>query len=120
MVKNMRYGSAHNGLNEWYFQRLSAVLIALLMPVVFVLLLFVYNGSLDQIQLLNLLNSHVGRTLHTLFLLALLTHAYLGIKVLVEDYIHIAALRIVLMGLMLTGIAALGIWWFAVIWAWGS
>jgi len=119
-VKNMRYGSAHNGLNEWYLQRLSAVMIALLMPVVFVLLLAVYNGSLDQTQLLNLLNSHLGRTLHTLFLLALLSHVYLGIKVLVEDYIHVAALRIVLMGLVLSSIAALGIWWLAVIWAWGS
>ncbi|MDQ6988076.1 MAG: succinate dehydrogenase, hydrophobic membrane anchor protein [Mariprofundaceae bacterium] len=116
----MRYGSAHNGLNEWYLQRLSAVVVALLMPLIFALMLGVYNGSLDQMQLLNLLNSHLGRTLHTLFLLALLSHAYLGIKVLVEDYIHIAALRIVLMGLVLSSIVALGIWWLAVIWAWGS
>jgi len=120
MMKVMRYGSAHNGLSEWYLQRLSAVVIALFMPVAFALLLVVYAGSLDQMQLLALLNSHIGRTLHTLFLLALLTHAYLGIKVLVEDYVHVVALRVLLMGLILTTIAGLAIWWFAVIWAWGN
>ncbi len=119
-MKNVRYGTAHNGLNDWFFQRFSAVLIALLMPVAFALLFAVFDGSLNQMQLLNLLDSYPGRILHALFLFALLTHAYLGIKVIVEDYVHIVALRIVLMGVLLVIAVVLGLWWFSMIWAWGS
>ncbi|MDX8391769.1 MAG: succinate dehydrogenase, hydrophobic membrane anchor protein [Mariprofundaceae bacterium] len=120
MSDNTRYGSAHNGLNEWYFQRLSAVGIGLLMPVVFVFLVAVYDGSLNQMQLLALLDSHIGRILHTLFLSALLLHAYLGIKVMLEDYVHQVALRIVLMGVVLLGTGISAVWWLSLIWARGG
>jgi len=120
MVKNSRLGTAHNGLSDWFYQRFSAVIVALCMPVAFAMLLAVFNGSLNQMQLLDVLDSHPGRILHALFLFALLTHAFLGIKVIVEDYVHVAALRIVLMGGLLFAVAALGIWWFSIIWAWGS
>jgi len=114
------YGTAHNGLGEWYVQRLTAVIIALLLPGTFVILLAVYSGALDQMQLLDLVDGYVGRMLHTLLLIAVLTHAYLGVKVIIEDYVHVAALRIPMMGAILTGVAGFGIWWLSVIWAWGS
>jgi len=120
MVKQVRSGTAHNGLGAWFFQRFSAVVLALCMPVAFAVLLAVFDGSLNQMQLLDVLDSNPGRILHALFLIALLTHAYLGIKVMVEDYVHVVALRIVLLGGLLFGVAALGIWWFSIIWAWGS
>lgn len=115
-----RYGTAHTGLGEWYVQRLSAVLIALLLPLLYGLLLLVYNGSLTQVQLLDLVDGRMGRMLHTLFLVAVLTHAYLGVKSIVEDYVHGAALRIPLMGAALTGFGGIGFWWLSVIWAWGG
>jgi succinate dehydrogenase membrane anchor subunit len=115
-----RYGTAHNGLGDWYIQRLSAVIVALLLPLLYVLLLLVYDGSLTQMQLLDLVDGHSGRMLQTLLLIAVLTHAYLGVKSIVEDYVHSVAMRIPLMGIVLTGIAGFGVWWLTVIWAWGS
>ena len=120
MTTTRRYGTAHNGLGDWYVQRLSAVLVALLLPPAFALLMAVYSGSLNQMQLLDLVDGYAGRMLHTLLMIGLLTHAYLGVKVIVEDYLHTAALRIPLMGSLLIGIAGFGIWWLSVIWAWGS
>lgn len=120
MIGEGRYGTAHNGLGDWYVQRLTALVVALLLPAAFVLLLAVYHGSLSQMQLLDLVDGYLGRMLHTLLLIAALTHAFLGVKVIVEDYVHVAALRIPLMGSLLVGVAAFGIWWLSVIWAWGG
>ena len=118
MVSDARFGTAHNGLSEWYLQRLSAVVLAVLLPLLFVLLMKVYSGALTQIQLLVLLDHFSIRMLHTLLLLAMLTHGYLGIKVIAEDYVHCIGLRISLMAILLMTAAGFGIWWLSIIWAW--
>lgn len=120
MLGAERYGTAHNGLGDWYMQRLTALVVALLMPLAYLLLLAVYNGTLDQMHMLDMVDGYTGRMLHTLLLIALLTHAYLGVKLIVEDYVHIAALRIPMMGALLIGLAGFGIWWLSVIWAWAA
>jgi len=120
MVSDARLGTAHNGLSEWYLQRVSAVVLALLLPALFVLLMDVYSGGLNQMELLSLLDNFAVRMLHTLLLLALLTHGYLGIKVIVEDYVHYAGLRIALMVTLLMTAASFGIWWLSIIWAWAG
>jgi len=120
MLGTKRYGTAHNGLGDWYVQRLTALLIAVLLPPAYLLLIAVYNGSLDQMQMLDLADGYIGRMLHTMLLIAVLTHAYLGVKMIVEDYVHIAAVRIPMMGAIMIGIAGFGIWWLSVIWAWAN
>lgn len=117
-MNDAHFGTAHNGLSEWYLQRFSAVILVLLLPLLFVLLWCVYSGELTQIQLLGLLDNFVVRMLHTLLLLALLTHAYLGLRVMVEDYVHVAGLRILLMATLLVAAAGFAIWWLSIIWAW--
>ncbi len=120
MVADTRFGTAHNGLNEWYLQRVSAVVLAVLLPLSFVLVMVVYSGALTQMELLNVLDYPVTRLLHTLLMLALLTHAYLGIRVIVEDYVHRAGVRIPLMTLLLVTAISFGIWWLSIIWAWAG
>jgi len=120
MVKKTKdFGTAHSGFDEWYWQRLSAVVLAVLLPAAFVLLWAVYGGFLDQLALLDWLDSFVSRLLHTLLIVALIVHAYMGLKVIIEDYIH-AGLRVVLIGLMLVMMSLFGMWWLALIWAWGG
>jgi len=120
MVRRRDAGAAHNGLDEWYWQRLSAVVLMVLLPLPFALLVGVYSGRLDQLGLLDLLDSFSSRLLHTALILAVIAHAYLGLKVIIEDYVHTAGLRVPLIGsmLVLTGIS--GLWWLAIIWAWGG
>jgi len=120
VVSGARFGTAHNGLMEWYLQRVSAVVLAVLLPLLFILLMDVYSGGLNQMRLLSLLDNFAARMLHTLLLLALLTHGYLGIKVIVEDYVHHAGLRIPLMAVLLMTFAGFGIWWLSIIWAWAG
>ena len=80
----------------------------------------VYHLCGGLMQMLDLVDGYIGRMLHTLLLIALLTHAYLGVKLIVEDYVHMAALRIPMMGALLIGLAGFGIWWLSVIWAWAA
>lgn len=112
-------GTAHNGLDDWYWQRLSAVVLLIMLPLPFVLLAGVYGGFLDQFDLLDLLDHFVSRLLHTLLILALIVHVYIGLKVILEDYVH-TILRVPLIGLMLVLMSGFGIWWLALIWAMGG
>ncbi len=113
-------GAAHNGLDQWYGQRLSAVVLLVLLPLPFALLVGVYTGQLDQLGLLDLLDSFASRLLHTALIAAVIAHAYLGLKVIIEDYVHTAALRVPLIGAMLVATGISGLWWLALIWAWGG
>jgi len=120
MVKRTKdWGSAHSGLSDWYLQRVSAVILALLLPWVFVLLWAVALGDLSQQALFGLLDSWTVRIAHTLLILTLTIHAYIGLKVMIEDYVHTGA-RILLMGGMLVSMSLFAIWWLALIWAWGG
>lgn len=112
-------GTAHNGFGDWYWQRLSAVVLLIMLPLPFVLLAGVYGGFFDQFDLLDLLDHFVSRLLHTLLILALIVHVYIGLKVILEDYVH-TILRVPLIGLMLVLMSGFGIWWLALIWALGG
>jgi len=112
-------GTAHNGLDDWYWQRLSAVVLLIMLPLPFVLLAGVYAGVLDQFDLLDLLDHFISRLLHTLLIFALIVHVYIGLKVILEDYVH-TILRVPLIGLMLVLMSGFGIWWLALIWALGG
>jgi succinate dehydrogenase / fumarate reductase membrane anchor subunit len=120
VVRRKDAGAAHNGLDSWYGQRLSAVVLLVLLPLPFALLVGVYTGKLDQLGLLNLLDSFASRLLHTALIAAVIAHAYLGLKVIIEDYVHTAALRVPLIGAMLVVTGISGLWWLALIWAWGG
>jgi len=116
MVTGARFGTAHNGLNEWTFQRISAALLTILLPLMFVLLMGVYSGAVTQTELMGILECSITRLLHTLLMTAVLVHAYLGLKVIAEDYVHRAGLRIVLMVILLVVGGSIGIGWFSMIW----
>lgn len=120
MNLNKEPGAAHSGTDDWYRQRLSAVVLALLLPLPFFLLVAVYTGSMDQQGLFDILDQFVSRILHTILIIALSVHAYLGLKVILEDYIHPVGWRVTLIGSMLLIMSCVGIWWLAIIWAWGG
>ncbi|MFQ5344877.1 MAG: succinate dehydrogenase, hydrophobic membrane anchor protein [Mariprofundus sp.] len=112
------FGAAHNGLECWYQQRISAVLLIILLPLPFALLLSLTLGDLDMLTLLDVIDHPFSRIVHTLLVLSLLVHAYLGVKVTVEDYVPVV-IRIPLMLAFLVLSFCFGLWWLALIWAWG-
>lgn len=113
-------GSAHNGLHDWYWQRLSAVVLILLLPFPVFLIVGAYSGGLDQLTFLDWADHFLFRLFHTILILGLLTHAFVGLKVIIEDYLHTPKLRIPVIGAMLLGVIGFAIWWMALIWAWGG
>jgi succinate dehydrogenase / fumarate reductase membrane anchor subunit len=118
MVIEKDTGTAHNGLSDWYWQRLSALVLLIIIPLPFLLLWGVYSGALNQFALLDLLDHFLSRLSHTLLIIAIVVHAYIGLKVMLEDYVHAPMLRVLLIGAMLVAMAAAGIWWLALVWAW--
>jgi len=120
MRLNKDPGSARSGFKDWYLQRLSAVVLALLMPLPLALLVLVYSGQVDQFGLLDIIDNFASRLLHTILITALMIHAYMGLKVMIEDYVHVIGMRVALIGSMLVVMAGFGIWWMAIIWAWGG
>jgi len=113
-------GSAHSGISDWYWQRLSAVVLAVLLPLPFFLLIAVYGGSVDQQALQHIVDHFLSHMLSTLLIAALIIHIYTGLKVMIEDYVHVAGLRGILIGVMLVVMFSFAIWWLAMIWAWGG
>lgn len=109
-------GAAHNGLHDWYWQRLSAVVLLLLLPLAGVLLAAVYSGSLSQQDLFSLLDQPSVRLLHTLLILAVLVHLFTGVKTIIEDYVHLAGGRITLVAMLTLALLPLGLWALSMIW----
>jgi len=113
-------GAARSGFRDWYLQRLSAVVLAILLPPSFVVLMLVYSGQINQFGLLDIVDNSISRLLHTILLIALIIHTYMGLKVIIEDYVSSIGWRVSLTGAMLVLMSGFGIWWLAIIWAWGG
>jgi succinate dehydrogenase / fumarate reductase, membrane anchor subunit len=79
-------GSAKDGVNHWWMQRLTAIVLALLTPW-FVWFVVGQIGA-DQFQVRNAIAAPVTASLLLSYVIALMWHARLGLQVVVEDYIH--------------------------------
>jgi len=117
-MSRYRLGTAHNGLHDWYLQRLSAVVLALLLPIAFLLLICLYGGGMSYAEFWAFQHHAVVRVLHTMIALALLVHLYTGLKVIVEDYLHCACGRTVISGALAVGVGVVALGWLSMIWNW--
>ncbi len=103
-------GSAKDGTGHWWAQRVSAVaLVPLALWFLFALLAL---PALDYPVMHTWLARPTNAMLTVLLLAALGQHAYLGLTVVVEDYVHSSGLRILSLLLLrfafvLTGAAGL-------------
>ncbi len=102
-------GSARGGVQHWWQQRVTAVL---LVP-----LTFWFVGSLTALDLtsrqavMHWLESPLAAVLMILFMISLLHHAQLGMQVVIEDYVEpewqkIACIVIVKLLAVLAGLTA--------------
>jgi len=117
-MSRYRLGTAHNGLHDWYLQRVSAVVLALLLPAAFLLLICIYSGGMGYAELWAFQHHAWVRLLHSLIALALSLHLYVGCKVMVEDYLHCACSRIIISGGVVIVTGMISLWWLSMIWNW--
>ena len=106
-------GSAKEGVSHWWVQRVTALL---LIPLVlwFVIALLAHIGA-DRAAVAAWLGQPVTYGLMLVLLGAVFWHAALGLQVVVEDYVHGEAVKLVLillakgacLGLFVAGFVAL-------------
>lgn len=114
-IKDM--GAASTGFHDWYFQRISAALLLILLTSMFALLLLVYAGRVDMHTLHLWLTHPAGKIISSVLVLTLMVHVWTGLKVIIEDYIHKSGQRMVILNLLLLGLLVFGLYFFYHIWA---
>ena len=91
--KVLGLGSAKDGTDHFISQRISAVALALLG------LWFLYSmltiESLSYLDVLRFVASPINAVLLSLLSITVCYHAWLGIQVVIEDYVHSPGLKIV-------------------------
>ncbi len=98
-------GSAKSGVGHFWWQRVTAILLALLVPWLVGTLVSFIGADLDTVQAT--LARPYNAILFATFVLALFWHAKLGMQVVIEDYVHTRAWEITLQ-LLVTFACVLG------------
>ncbi len=89
LARAIGLGSAHNGVQHWWTQRLSAIALVPL-TLWFIAMLIAHTGA-DYTAFIAWMRNPITSILMTLLLIALFYHAALGLQVIVEDYVHSGA-----------------------------
>ena len=99
-----QFGSARDGLREWRLQRLTAI--ALIPLSLYFVALILSLATSDRITAVDWLSSPVPALLVILVVLAGTTHALIGVRSVILDYVHTRA-RLVAAGLFIRAAAVL-------------
>jgi succinate dehydrogenase / fumarate reductase membrane anchor subunit len=113
-LKNVRgLGSAKEGVQHWWVQRVTAVA---LVPLVLVMLVAMLRlGTADHATVVAAFHHPLLAIVALLTVLALFWHLRLGLQVVIEDYIHTESTKIVVLlavtfaVFLVGGIAALSV-----------
>ena len=89
LARAMGLGSAREGVERWWMERLSAVA---LIPLTlwFIASIIAHTGS-DYTTFIAWLRAPLVSVLMILLLIALFQHTALGLQVVIEDYVHSGA-----------------------------
>ena len=79
-------GSAKEGVNHWWMQRLTAI--ALIPLTIWFIISIASHSRADHAETVNWLSSPLVAVFMILLVTSTLYHALLGVQVIVEDYIH--------------------------------
>jgi len=93
LAKVRGWGSAHEGTHHFLWQRITALALIPL-SLWFVWSILHLETGANQVELIHWLSSGLHASALILLLLAMFYHAKLGVQVIIEDYIHSPALKI--------------------------
>jgi len=105
---------AHHGLNAWLLQRLTAVVMA--GYTVFLLVLLLWCPPASHADWKALFSGDFVRPLTMLFFLALLYHAWVGVRDIIMDYVKPTGIRLALQALAGTALLFYLIWCVSILW----
>ena len=105
---------AHYGLRDWLVQRVTAVVMAVYVPVVAVHLLMQPAFGYDTWA--EMFSGNIMRTFSLLFLLSLFYHAWIGIRDIVMDYVKPAGIRFTIHVLVILALVLYTIWSVQILW----
>ncbi|WP_246120869.1 succinate dehydrogenase, hydrophobic membrane anchor protein [Luteimonas granuli] len=88
-------GSAKSGTGHFWWQRVTAVVLALLVPWLVGILVSLVGADLGHVH--DVFSRPYNAILMALFVVALFWHAKLGLQVVIEDYIHNRAVELTLL-----------------------
>lgn len=98
-------GSAKSGTGHFWWQRVTAIVLALLVPWLVGMLVSFVGADLASVQAV--IARPYNAVLLAIFVLALFWHAKLGVQVVIEDYVHTRAAELSLQ-LLLTFLCVFG------------
>ncbi len=110
-----RTGGARRGLDMWLTQRASAAYMALFIPLFIVL---AWNAAPLDYPAWRGLFAPLPMKLGTLlFVVCLLVHAWIGLREIFIDYVHVLPLRLALYFAFWTAYAACLVWTVDILWS---
>ena len=89
------WGSAKSGTDHFWWQRVTAVILALLVPYIVFLLASATGHDAEGIRAL--VAKPWNAIIFSVFAIALFWHAKLGLQVVIEDYVHTRWKEVVLL-----------------------
>lgn len=113
MVRRIVVG-AHYGLVDWLAQRVTAIVMALY--TLLWLAIAAYHGGIDYPLWQALFANVAFRVASLLFWLALLWHAWIGMRDIWMDYIKPTALRLTLETLTVVTLLGYAVWLIDLLW----
>lgn len=108
-----------SGQRAWLLQRITAVYLGVF--TVLMLGYFVFFPPADHALWIAFVGHPVVGLLTALGVVALLLHAWIGLRDVIMDYVHPFGTRLTVLTLSATGLLVLGLWAFAILFkAWLS
>jgi succinate dehydrogenase / fumarate reductase membrane anchor subunit len=86
-------GTAKDGTEHWWAQRVSAV--ALLLLGVWFIFALVVNNRLAYAELIEFISAPFNAVLLSILSVAVAFHSYLGVRDVIEDYVHSSGTKVV-------------------------
>ena len=101
MKKDFRETS-NTGAMLWFFQRISAIILFILVIFHFTTYHFISKGIINYSDVINKMKSPWFNLIQFLFLICALYHGLNGVWMIVEDYFHKKFWRLFLFGIIVT------------------
>jgi len=106
-------GQSISGLQTWLIQRISAIYILLFLAYATVSLLML--AQIDYVAWREWVHQPVTKSLLGVFMLAILAHAWIGLRDVFLDYIKPISLRIVALTVGAFFLLAMAVWMFSIL-----